>query len=110
MADADRYRLEVGKKELTNALRQITKFKKIRGKREMMMLSFADGMLRFTMSNVSVGIPAEGKWESDVLAPAFTIYGLARVPLKEDPVQITVEGDHLRIGSSVVRIEWGRSE
>ena len=47
--NSDPYHLEVDKKELTDALRQITKFKKRGGKRELMMLSFADGVLRLTM-------------------------------------------------------------
>ena len=62
------YRLEVDKKELTGALRQITRFKKRKGKSELMMLSFADGVLRFSMLNASVGISAKGTWPTDVMA------------------------------------------
>ena len=93
------YRRNSQTKELTDALRQITRFKKRKGKRELMMLSFADGVLRFSMLNASVGISAKGTWPTDVMALAASIYGLARVPLKEDTIRIAVEGDHLKIGS-----------
>ncbi|HUV04773.1 MAG TPA: hypothetical protein VMX94_06665 [Armatimonadota bacterium] len=106
MVSTDRYHLEVDKKELTNALRQITKFKKRKGKGEMLMLSFEHGVLRFSMANASVGIDAVGAWPADVFVPAASIYGLARVPLSEEKVEIVVEGDWLKIGSSAMRVEW----
>ena len=101
------HHLEVSKKELTNALKQIVKFKRAAGKAELMMLSLVDGLLRFSMASVSVGVPATGVWDTDVLAPAFSIYLLARVPLKTDPVVITVIDGKLRIGSSVIPVQWG---
>jgi hypothetical protein len=104
-SDDMRYCLTVDRKHLTQALRQITRFRKRAGKREMMMLSFADGLLRFSMANVSVGIAAEGTWPTDVLAAAASIYGLSRVPLAEDTVRITLEEDRLKIGSSVMRVD-----
>ena len=106
MNDAS-YHLEVSNRELTNALRQITMFKKRAGRREMMMLSSDGKRLRFTMSCVSVGVSARGTWQSDVLAPAASIYGVARVPINEETVRIIVDGDWLKIGSSAMRVERG---
>jgi hypothetical protein len=105
--NSEEYRLEVNKKELSNAFRQIVKFKKTAGKGQLMMLSMVDGLLRFSMPGVSVGIPAMGEWDTDVLAAALSIYGLARVPLKTDPVVITVRDGKLRIGSAVMAVQWG---
>ena len=106
MPDTEHH-LEVSKKELTKALKQIVRFKKAAGKAELMMLSLVNGLLRFSMASVSVGVPATGVWDTDVLAPAFSIYLLARVPLRTDPVQITVSDGKLRIGSSVIPVQWG---
>ena len=102
----ERFHLEVSKKELTKALKLIVRFKKAAGKGELMMLSLKDGLLTFSMAHINVGVPATGVWEVDVLAPAFSIYGLARVPLLTDPVVITVRDDKLRIGSSVIMVQW----
>ena len=108
MENRDQYHLTVAKKELTKALRQIAKFKKKAGKAEMMMLSFDNRLLRFSMTNVSVGVPAMGVWPADVLAPAFAIYLLAKVPMTADPVEITVSDGRMRIGSSVIEVQWVR--
>ena len=104
------YHLEVNKKELANALRQIVRFKKLAGKGELMMLSLVDGLLKLSMANVSVGVPAIGTWETDVLAPACSIYGIARHPHVTDPVVIKAADNRLMIGSSVIRVEWGGQE
>jgi hypothetical protein len=100
------YLLQVSGKELKQALKEITRFRK-KGMRELMILSFVDGELRFTMDSVSVGVSATGVWRGDVLAPALAIYLLAKVPPKEQTVRITLQGDRLRIGSSIIRVQWG---
>lgn len=98
----DKYHLTVDRKELTHALRQITKFKKRKGIHELMMLSFADGVLRFSMLNASVGIAATGTWPSDVMALTASIYGLARVPLKDNTVRIVVAAYAAHVHNNVI--------
>lgn len=100
------YELGVDGKELRTALKQLTLARKRRGKSEFMVLSFADGVLSFSMDKITSGASAEGTWPTDVLAPAASIYGLARVPPKSDTVRVTIEGDRLRIGSSVMPVQW----
>lgn len=106
-ADAPgRYELRVNGKELRKALKQLTLVRKRKGKSEFMVLSFADGVLSFSMDKITSGASAEGTWPGEVVALAASIYGLARVPPKSETVRVTLEGDRLRIGSSVMTVEW----
>jgi hypothetical protein len=101
-----RYQLRVDGKELRKALKQLTLVRKRKGKSEFMVLSFADGVLSFSMDKITSGVSAEGTWPGEVVALAASIYGLARVPPKSETVRVTLEGDRLRIGSSVMTVEW----
>jgi hypothetical protein len=104
---AEGYVLHVSGKELKQALKEITRFRKKKGMGELMILSFADGALRFTMDSVSVGASAKGTWPGDVLAPALSIYLLARIPPKEETVKVILDSERVKIGSSVINVQWG---
>lgn len=95
------YSLQVPRQPLIDALRRMTRFRKKKGRGEMMVLSFKDGMLSFSMSNVTEGVPAEGVWCGDVIANSLILYRLAKVPPLEETVTICVEDAKLHIGSSV---------
>lgn len=100
------HELLVNTKELMGALRQIVRFRKRPGKGEMMMLSFDGALLKFSMLDVAVSVPATGTWAGDMFAPALSIYGIAKVPPKGDEVRITTDGRRVKIGTSVLPLTW----
>lgn len=94
-------------KALVDALRRMTRFRKKSARREMLSISFRNGILRFSMMNVSEGIPAEGVWANDVLVNCGILYNLAGVPPKDDPVVIRVSDGNLYIDSAVTPVQLG---
>lgn len=90
---------------LTAAFRRMTKFRKgTAARREMMLLSFRDGTLTFSIHNVSERLPADGMWSSDIMANCGILYNLAKVPPVEDPVLVRVDQDRLHIGSAATPV------
>jgi len=105
--DAAEYLVLVPRKPLVDALRRMTRFRKKSARKELMSMSFRNGLLTFAMLNVSEGVPAEGVWANDIMANCAILYGIAKVPPIEDPVVIKVEQGQLHIGSAVTPVHLG---
>ena len=96
----ENYRLEVDREELLAAIRSIASFKR-QGRTGRLKFSFEDMELQLSMPSVKVGMVAKGNWIGAVWVDAKIVWALAAVPPSGDPVLVTFQKDHVRIGSTV---------
>ena len=101
------YNVTVARKSLIDAFGRMARFRKRPARREMMSISFRDGILTFSMLNVSERLPADGVWANDIMTNCSILFNLAKVPPIVDPVVIQVSDGDLHIGSAVTPVRLG---
>ncbi len=70
------------------------------------LVAFDGARLHIEAPGFSTALPAQGHWQGQVRVPAQFFFGLARVPLKVDPVVIRTTARHLCIHRSRVVCQW----
>lgn len=95
------YRLEVDRTEFITAIKSIAKFKR-KSKTGGLWLSLIDDELVMKMPFVTICVVARGAWPGEVSMDAGIIWKLAAVPPSGDPVIVSIDGDRVKIGTTVV--------
>ena len=94
------YELSVDRAEFVAALKAIAKFKQRGG--GFARFSYADGELAVAMPNVTIRVTAQGTWPAEVLMAGEWVKRMARVPPPGDPIQVSYDGSHVRVGTTVI--------
>lgn len=97
----EEHRLEVDRKEFLSAIKSIAKFKR-KSKTGGLWLSLIDDELVMKMAHVTICVVAHGTWPGEVSMDSGIIWKLAAVPPNGDPITISIVGDRVKIGTTVV--------
>ena len=98
-------RLEVDRKRLTHALRQIKGIEGFQGQPAKM--TFSDGRFHISFGGCSFAAEATGDWTGEVEVPEAFVRRITQAPLPGfGPVVVTTDGTVLKIAGIVTNCRW----
>jgi hypothetical protein len=97
--------LTVSRSELEPAFALLRKLCKPRSS-EQAVLSFDGACLHIELGGMAVAPAAIGQWSGQARVTGKFVLALAKVLPEGDPVKFSVDGDRLRVGTSVAKCAW----
>ena len=98
-------RVTIKRKDFIAALKQLPR-SQVRNYKNELRISFHEGNIRFRSYGIDIGMSAVGEWPGSATMYMGGVAGLKTVPPKIDPIIMEMEGDKLRIASSVFQCQW----
>ena len=92
------FHLQIKREDFLKTLKHFGKLCKPNPQEEA-LLSYDMKKFSIELGGMKILTEAEGTWEKDVRVSHHAVMGLARIHLQGDPVLISVEDNHLKIGT-----------